>query len=364
VSASKDGFGLRSRGGWVRATRAHRCPVCGSDSWCATQRDGSVAICMRDSSGYHRVDAAGVDYWIHVLDESAPRTQREDGPDKGAAPRVDADALDDAYRAILSRLTLSSGHRESLERRGLPPHEIALRGYRTLPLEGRSAIAREVVARIGETVARGVPGLYVGGDEARTWWTLAGSPGLLIPVRDTEGRIVALKVRRDDAGDGPRYLYVSSASKGGPSACLAVHVPILSDSADLDEIRITEGELKADVASVLSDVPTISIPGVGSWRAAVPAVKALGAKRVRIALDVDHRSKSEVGIALALLVRACVNAELHVAVECWNESDGKGIDDVLSNGCIGNVRVVAPASGYAERVAHAAANHREARMVA
>jgi hypothetical protein len=37
-----------------------------------------------------------------------------------------------------------------------------------------------------------------------------------VPVRDLTGRVVALKVRCDTQGDGPKYLYISSTACGGP----------------------------------------------------------------------------------------------------------------------------------------------------
>jgi hypothetical protein len=179
---------------------------------------------------------------------------------------------------------------------------------------------------------RGVPGFYVAEGDGRTWWTLGGAPGLLIPARDHAGAIHGLKIRREFVEGGSRYSYLSSSKHGGPTAELAVHVPLLSESTDCTTVRITEGELKSDVTTSLSGIPTISIPGVGAWRMAVPVLRQLGAKRVLVALDADHRSNPAVGIALALLVRECVRARFETVVERWDERLGKGIDDVLAGG--------------------------------
>jgi hypothetical protein len=361
MSRTKDHAGPFGRGRWTRVTHARRCPVCNGDSWCAVGE--TTAVCMRDTSGVARTTRDGVDYWVHPLDPTRPR-EFEPGPAVEAnAPRADDDTLDAAYRCLLGALRLTDAHAADLRRRGLDEAQVALRGYRTLPLEGRSALAREVVARVGEAAARGVPGVCVREEGGRTWWSLGGSPGLLVPVRDACERVVALKVRRDGAGEGPRYTYVSSAAHGGPSARLAVHVPLLGDATACDEVRVTEGELKADVATALSDVPTVSIPGVGSWRAALPVVRALGARRVRVSLDADHRTNPEVGAACAALVRDLSAAGLEVAVERWDARCGKGIDDVLAGGRGGSVRVVcgAYAEGYAAWVAREAEAVRAAR---
>jgi hypothetical protein len=364
MSRSKDAAAYvgAGRGSWRNASRAHRCPVCGHDSWCSIRRDGAVVACRRDDTGIARTDREGVDYWVHVLDPATAPATPAPVAVRGV-PRAPVDVLDAAYCALLAALPLSAAHAEGLRRRGLDDAEVRARGYRTLPLEGRSALARELASRVGERAATGVPGLYVAERDGRTWWSLAGSPGLLVPVRDARERVVALKVRRDDPCDGPRYTYVSSAHHGGAAAAPAVHVPLLGDAADCTEVRVTEGELKADVATVLSGVPTVSLPGVGSWRAAAPAAAALGARRVRVAFDADHRTKPEVGGALALLVRDLARAGFEVAVERWDARHGKGIDDVLAAGRSACVRVVAGAGArdYGDWIAQSAEAQREAR---
>jgi hypothetical protein len=359
MSGSKNAFG-GGRGAWTRVTRSRRCPICKGDSWCSVRSDGNLVVCMRNSGGIERTDANGVTYYVHVLDGATPRG--EVGPDVGGAPIADVVTLDEAHRMVLAQLRLTDEHAASLERRGLSRTEIRTRGYRTLPLEGRSALARTVVEHLGESAARSIPGVFVGGDGDRTWWSFAGSPGLVIPVRNTDGLIVALKIRRDSDDDGPRYTYVSSGSKGGPRAMLAVHVPLFGESVDWTEARVTEGELKADAASVLSSIPTISIPGVGSWRAALPVLDTLGVKRVRVAFDADHRTKPEVGIALALLIRGCVDARLGVTVETWDSSTAKGIDDALVRRA--TVRVTEDATTYASLIAERAVDTRGARVAA
>ena len=77
--------------------------------------------------------------------------------------------------------------------------------------------------------------------------------------RDLQTRIIALKVRAD-GGDGPRYSSVSSYNHGGAGAGAHVHVPVFD--GDCTIVRVTEGELKADVATVLSGILTLGLPGV------------------------------------------------------------------------------------------------------
>src|SRR5262249_51636896 len=168
------------------------------------------------------------------------------------------------YRALLDALPLVPFHRQALRQRGLADAEILCRRYRTLPLAGRAALATRMVDWWGADLCAQVPGFYVAESDGRRWWSLAGAAGLLIPVRDLDRRIVALKVRADTPGHGSKYTTISSAKHGGPSPGAPVHVP-LYDGARGTTVRLTEGELKADVATALSEPLTLSIPGVAMW---------------------------------------------------------------------------------------------------
>ena len=102
---------------------------------------------------------------------------------------------------------------------------------------------------------------------------------------------------------------------------------------DPSTVRITEGELKSDIAFLLGGVRTVSVPGVGAWRSALPVLRALGARRVLLAFDADAGRKPVVARALYALCWALqAESGVEVALEQWDEADGKGIDDLLSAG--------------------------------
>jgi DNA primase len=169
------------------------------------------------------------------------------------------------YQALLAQLPLSQAHREQLRGRGLPDDRIDRGGYGTMPRDGRTCarVAAQLAEHFGGALLT-VPGIIGRERDGRRWLTLAGGAGLLVPCRDLAGRIVALKVRRDDPGGRRCYLYLSSRPDGaGPGA--PVHVP-LGITAPAAVVRVTEGELKADVSYLLSEIPTISAPGASSWR--------------------------------------------------------------------------------------------------
>jgi hypothetical protein len=228
--------------------------------------------------------------------------------------------LDRVYHAVLTALPLSPAHRQALLQRGLADSEIHRRQYGTLPLKGRAALAQRIVNWWGADVCAQVPGFHIAERNGRRWWSLAGAAGLLIPVRNLDGQIVALKVHADAPG-----------KHDGPSPGAQVHVP-LHEGPTGDTVRLTEGELKADLATALSGLFTVSIPGVAMWRKAFPVVQALRPQRVLLAFDADWRTNPHVAQALGQAVFALVKASYEVQVEIWEPALGKGIDDLLAAG--------------------------------
>ena len=324
------------------------CHICGKPDWCSVSLDGKKTICRRrdNDTGVRKTDQAGGAYWVYERNGSRPGggAEHKTREESVAPEKADPDTLNEVYGALLDNLSLNQGHRQDLHRRGLSEAEIKRYRYRSLPPRGREGLAGALVERFGPEVCAMVPGLRANkGDSGG--WSLAGADGLLVPVRDTEGRIVALKARADDAGDGPKYTYVSSKKYGGPGPGALVHVP-LSDGADEKTARLTEGELKADVATARTGVLTVSIPGVSSWRPALPVLRALGRGAVRLAFDADARRNENVAQALSDAFHALEEQGFEVALETWPIENGKGIDDLLQAGHKPNV-----VAGDAARVA-------------
>lgn len=338
-------------GHWHEVSRHDPCGMCGKASWCATSTDGTWAICRRGDAGtgLRRVDKAGAEYWLYRLTGPAPGTRP---PPVEVPPVPTTTAADPAtrhrvYRALLAELSLTPAHRQALRQRGLRDDEMARREYRTLPVQGRAALARRLVERYGPAVCTRVPGLYLAQRAGRRWWSLAGAAGLLVPVRDLDGQIVALKVRADAPGAGSKYSTVSSATHGGPGPGANVHVPLAAPPGET--VRVTEGELKGDVATALSGLLTVSIPGVAMWRQALPVLQACKARRVLLAFDADWRAKAHVAQALGHAAFALVAAGYAVEVEAWDPALGKGIDDLLAAGHTPTLTSVALAFGASLR---------------
>ena len=333
------------------------CPLCGGDDRFSITRGDTIPVlvacrgCLDHLEEEARVKR--IDELIHATfgDAAPPSVRSGNGvhPAKPGIQIADADRLDRAYLLVLDRLTLSQRHREDLRRRGLSESYIQLAQYRTLPEGQGDAIAGALLDEFGED-ARRVPGVHP--FERR----FIAYPGLIIPVRDTRTRIVALRVRKDE-GD-PRYSFVSSASvEPGPGPGAPAHVPVIRPTpatrkgmtpGDVTEyyptVRVTEGELKADVATALSiereepSLLTIGLNGPSAFEAAVPAFKALETETVIVALDSDARENRAVAGALRRTVDGLRESEFAVELETWagGRDGAKGIDDAL----LANVEII------------------------
>lgn len=324
---------IRITGTWRNATKQKPCPICGGTDWCAISADDSCVACRRKEGGISKIDKGGNEYHLYRLNnnDSFNDPIPEMLTDSPQSP-PDLVILDKVYRSLLGGLKLSENHMENLLRRGLSLEEIQFRGYKTLPLRGRSKLAKKLVNKFGREICVAVPGIYLKKDieQDNQYWSIACPPGLLIPVLNLQRQIVAFKIRHDETAGDSRYRYFSSKKYDGLGPGAHVHFPLFEGTFDV--VRMTEGELKADVSTVLSRIFTLSIPGVGAWRKGVEALKGLGAKTVKLAFDMDARHNITVARALKNTMKALIEEGFNVELEIWNEVDGKGIDDLYASG--------------------------------
>ncbi|HUY32008.1 MAG TPA: DUF927 domain-containing protein [Pirellulales bacterium] len=357
---------------WQKVSKSNPCPICEKGDWCRVSADGVLVACRRKADGAHKVktDKSGAPVYIHRIGAANgsddgngyvhPGHRRQAsagksppiGPASGAAvEKADADTLDRAYRLLLDQLPLNDKHRATLRQRGLTDVEIDRRGYRSYSFAERKGAATLLLMALREgSLYERVPGFI----RTKRGPALAGPEGMLVPIRDPAGRIVAFKVRRDASnGDKSKYVYVSSTKHGGPGPGAPAHIP-LGIVGPVELVRLTEGELKADVATALSGVPTIGAPSAAGWRACLPSLKALGAKSVRVALDADARRNAHVARAMLDCFAGLAKEGYAVDLERWDESAGKGIDDVLAAGNLPGVLTGGEALAAVKEIAKAA----------
>ena len=134
--------------------------------------------------------------------------------------------------------------------RGLSLEDVALwkaRGYRSAPLSWavRNAVAAAAVDAIAPEAAQSLPFLQPS-KRSPLGLTSSEIPGLLVPVHNAAGQIIACKVRLVDQGKS-RFLWWkakhSNASTGAP---IHVHSTPTATLA-----VVVEGPIKADLVATL-----------------------------------------------------------------------------------------------------------------
>jgi hypothetical protein len=221
-----------------------------------------------------------------------------------------------------------------LELRGFSEQVIQRFGFRSWPLEeARQSVAWRVASAVGGVQkVLGVPGFVI--DRFRL--NLAGSSGsaMLWPIWNLDGQIAAVRMRIDEPLEGGRYRWLSSARYGGPGAPLLpfwapARWPKREERILERVVRLVEGEFKAIASAMFTGTFTVGVPGVSSWTTALPLLRNIGARNVRLAFDMDWKVKPAVARALVGAREGLLEQGWDVVIETWDPRF-KGFDDLLS----------------------------------
>ena len=317
--------------GFADASPRNPCPICGAKKWCGW--NSRIAFCMRESAGSiaevaYRDGSGRVGYVHPLAPGAASYRQRGAEVPEPAVETAGVEARDAVYRDFLGRLALAPRHRDDLVRRGLSAERIAAGGYRSVPELTMPWTITGPLRNAGHLL-EGIPGFFKSpGRNGGSYWTCLKPAGYFIPVRDAAGRIQALQIRRDRADDGGgKYMMFSSSGRPrGANAHTPAHVArpfVLKDC----RVWITEGPLKADVASDRLGAVVIGAIGVDGWPQVIPLLGELGIRSVVVAFDADEpgrKAKAKVGGVLV--------AEGYSVAEASWDPGAKGLDDALAGG--------------------------------
>ena len=155
--------------------------------------------------------------------------------------------------------------------------------------------------------------------------------GLVVPVRDYEGRVRGLQVRRDATDEGANTAGFVSGREGGTGSGTPLHWTLAGIEGPL---WLTEGPLKSDVAAALSGHRFLAFAGThpGQGRRLVDELEQAGhplSRPLVLAVDADWRENANVRRGFVAIARALDRAGYRVLVATWAPELGKGIDDAL-----------------------------------
>jgi len=335
----------------ITKTEISECQICGESDWCMVYinpQTGMVEadLCNRPENSRLEPD--------HFTQEGKTVFVRWDKWDQQSAPlrpafkakskekhqlrKAKDSSLNRVYRQMLSQLKLSDQHQQQLVDRGLTIEQVKKLGYRTAPTYFQIPALMRSLKETGIDLLS-VPGFFL--NQKGTAWPMS-LPGLLIPYRNTLGQIVGLSIRPDPPWTGGKYIWFSIPSKGGVGSGTPLHV--VQAESKPTEIWITEGALKADIASPRLDRTVVAIAGVPSYKEdeLQQTLQQLNTKQVVIVFDADKARNANVLRAEDKLAKQLINWGYHTFTAEWDETDGKGIDDLLVAGGSYQVQTARP----------------------
>lgn len=233
------------------------------------------------------------------------------------------DVRDTAYRSLLSKLPLASDHRDNLRNRGLTDEEIDSLGYKTLTSNGLTEISKCLCEN--DIVLKGVPGFFLTKDGA--WSFCHTRRGILVPVRDIQGRIQGMQLRLDNE-DKRKYRWISSGNMNlGCKASGWTHLA----GEPADTILLTEGPMKADIIHALKGYTVLAVPGVNALtelEKSLLILKECGMKEIMTAFDMDMLSNPHVQRGYYNLLALIDKMGFQFGTYLWN-GEYKGLDDYI-----------------------------------
>ena len=262
--------------------------------------------------------------------------------DEAAHQRAPREVIDKTYRTMLSMLTLAEQDKQDLLRRGLSEKAIKKLMIKTSPEQLHDHEICDKLLDAGCTL-EGVPGFFI---SKKGEWTLNNFVhGYMVPFVDVDGYLTGIQTRdRTPKKSTCKYISLSSTGMtGGSKSFVPAHYIGKEPPYSVDAIILTEGALKADVATWLwwklkgKRVAFLAIPGVSNKKAlskALDGIRKVGGDPVLYeAFDMDKcgsetvEKNPNVAQAIEKVYEVCGQYGFRVTPIHWKS--GKGIDDYL-----------------------------------
>ena len=340
--------------GWKYNLRRKKCPVCGGKGrhFATPSEAPHMGWCWEAPSIPLRGWKPTRNPHLFLNEGDAPETPCVEVQEKAQRELAPPPLRNAIYRELLRKLNLSGSHRRHILERGFTEAQIDHIPFATLQKGKRYGIVKEVAAYFPEGSLDGMPGFFINrgkNDTERKWWTLGGSPGLLIPVMDINQHLIAFQIRPDYSEKAqkkakkkgrnlPKYLWLSSQKKeggvGSGSPAGVLYPKGTNKHTKFKRVFYTEGFFKALAIMFYFNAPVVWISGVHQWKNALEPLSQLNAEEILITFDSDFHDNPHVQAALLQSVNALgsfLDDTIVKAVQ-WDPSRGKGIDDALLQG--------------------------------
>lgn len=225
----------------------------------------------------------------------------------------------DVYYDFLQLLALEDKHLQNLKKRGLSEERIERNMYRSVPMDR----AASVLSKLSEHYdLMGIPGFYT--QDGR--WRMYQRHGFFVPICTAEGYIQGLQIRLDGEEHRKYRWFSSRYMENGTRAYPWIHI---TGNMKDKTACVTEGALKADVASLLSkDTMFVSVPGINCLGGLPEVLKTLNIAKVVETFDMDKLENPHVAQAVAEIQKIVQSLGLDYVLYTWNPLF-KGIDDYL-----------------------------------
>ena len=329
-----------------------RCPYCNDHRYrMYLNRITHMFFCQNCGTGgnavtlYADCNPKGIrltNYESYKALSAEPSVRQYDVPvieSRGEPPIRELSERSEIYLEFLKLLRLEKDHLTNLLNRGLCTEIIKGNMYKSFPTDKteRQWICDNLAARYDLT---DVPGFYRSGGR----WSIIGlKSGILIPICSKDNLIQGLQIRFDNppvkrvtAADGKvtekvggRFRWLSTGGNGftdGTGITSYIHV---TGDVSSDTLYLTEGGMKADIASYLSGGRLfIGLTGVQNVRYLKEIVTSLHPKRIVECLDMDVRTNPQVQRAQSKIQAICTPLCEEYKRFFWPKEQ-KGIDDFM-----------------------------------
>lgn len=289
------------------------------------------------------------DNYIRELTERQERKHKKNSPNQ---VKANAQIIHNVYLCIKENSVLSPDHKETLiNERKLSPERIK-EDYFTFPIRSKEKIIKKIQEQYPEysdAILSTVPGFFIKKSTGKL--SYSGYKGLGILIRDCNGMIQAIQIRKDTKKEEEsRYTWFSSSfasykpeefiggcGSGSPK-------DVLFPNVDKNHILcITEGRFKSEKL-IESGNTSISVQGVTSWKGIEKSIsgclKKIVYSKIYLFFDSDILGNHFLFVQSEKMVRflQAQFPDITFYYAFWHKKDGKGIDDCINNGNMKTVK--------------------------